>query len=147
MALGLNTSSDVELKALADDLKLKPFYIFAIDKFPRKIKTGYYIINSNTFASGGSHWIALYCNKDKSEIFDPFGMPIDPRILRFAKQNERQGVHNTNQIQDIKSQSCGYWCLHFLHCKKEGMSMFDYLAQFSKDYKENENLLEEFWNV
>ena len=39
-----------------------------------KIKDGAYVINLDEYADVGTHWIALFCNRNEVVCFDSFGV-------------------------------------------------------------------------
>ena len=42
--------------------------------FLLKIKDGAYVINLDDYADVGTHWIALFCNRNEVVCFDSFGV-------------------------------------------------------------------------
>ena len=38
--------------------------VFSRNNLPKKIKDGAYVINLDEYADVGTHWIALFCNKN-----------------------------------------------------------------------------------
>ena len=40
----------------------------------KKTKDGVYVINLDEYADAGTHWIALFCNKNTVIYFDSFGV-------------------------------------------------------------------------
>ena len=53
----------------------------------KKIKDGAYIINLDEYANVDTHWIALFCKKNKNFYFDSFGVEYIPnQIEEFIKQ-------------------------------------------------------------
>ena len=38
--------------------------VFSRDNLPKKIKDGAYVINLHEYADTGTHWIALFCNRN-----------------------------------------------------------------------------------
>ena len=39
--------------------------VFSRNNLPKKIKDGAYVINLDEYADVGTHWIALFCNKNE----------------------------------------------------------------------------------
>ena len=53
--------------------------------FLKKIKDGAYVINLDEYADVGTHWIALFCNRNEIVYFDGFGVEHVPEeIKRFV---------------------------------------------------------------
>ena len=48
--------------------------VFSRNNLPKKIKDGAYIINLDEYADVGTHWIALFCNRNEIVYFDSFGV-------------------------------------------------------------------------
>ena len=47
---------------------------FSRNNFPKKRKGGAYVINLVEYADVGTHWIALFCNRNEIVYFDGFGV-------------------------------------------------------------------------
>ena len=43
--------------------------LFSRNSLPKKIKDGAYIINLDDYTDIGTHWIALFCNKNEVRLF------------------------------------------------------------------------------
>ena len=50
-------------------------------KLPKKIKKGVYVINLDEYADVGTHWIALFCNRNETVYFDSFGVENVPEEI------------------------------------------------------------------
>ena len=48
--------------------------VFSTNNLPKKIKDGAYVINLDDYADVGTHWIALFCNRNEIAYFDSFGV-------------------------------------------------------------------------
>ena len=48
--------------------------VFSRNNLTKKIKDGAYVINLDEHADVGTHWIALFCNKNEIAYFDSFGL-------------------------------------------------------------------------
>ena len=46
------------------------FNVFSRINLPKKIKDGAYVIILDEYADVGTHWIALFCNKNEIVYFD-----------------------------------------------------------------------------
>ena len=44
--------------------------VFSRNNLPKKIKDGTYVINLDEYADVGTHWIALFCNKNEPLYFE-----------------------------------------------------------------------------
>ena len=47
---------------------------FSRNNFPKKRKGGAYVINLVEYVDVGTHWIALFCNRNEIVYFDGFGV-------------------------------------------------------------------------
>ena len=56
--------------------------VFSRNNLPIKIKDGAYVINHNEYADVGTHWIALFCNKNTVIYFDSFGVEHIPEEIK-----------------------------------------------------------------
>ena len=65
------------------------------------MKGGAYVINLDENADVGTHWIALFCNKDEIVYFDSFGVEhIPEEIWKFGNI----GINNViGKILEIKT--------------------------------------------
>ena len=55
--------------------------VFSRNNLPKKIKDGTYIINLDEYADVGTHWIALFCNKNNIIYFNNFGVEHIPKQI------------------------------------------------------------------
>ena len=85
-------------------------------KRPQKLECG--IINLNTSAEKGSHWVCYYKNKKKRIYFDSFGQITPLEIQIYLKTKSERGVEviqrNTDIVQSINTDICGHLCLFVL---------------------------------
>ena len=55
--------------------------VFSRNNLPLKIKDGAYVINLDEYADVGTHWIALFCNRNEIVYFDSFGVEYFPKEI------------------------------------------------------------------
>ena len=55
---------------------------FSKNNLPKKIKDGAYVINLDVYADVGTHWIALFCNRNEIVYFDSFGVEHIPEEIK-----------------------------------------------------------------
>ena len=48
--------------------------VFSGNNLPKKIKDGTYLINLDEYADVGTHWIALFFNRNELVYFDSFSL-------------------------------------------------------------------------
>ena len=68
------------------DPYLEPIFkgLFASDQLPKEkgIQTrSAYIVNVDTHDKQGSHWLSIFVENDQCEVFDSYGLPINPPPL------------------------------------------------------------------
>ena len=117
--------------------------VFSRNNLPKKIKDGTYIINLDEYANVGTHWIALFCKKNKIVYFDSFGVEYIPNeIKKFIKNFSRNKNIKTNifRIQEDNSIMCGYFCIGFIDFMLAGKKLTDYVNLFSP-YDFNKNIV------
>jgi len=128
--------------------------VFSKDKLPYHRKDGAYVVNMqddldiNGSLNQGSHWVCFYIWKKQACYFDSFGI-IAPRQIQEFLKPYRPYPYNIQQIQDIKTTSCGWYCIFFLywfhHQNKissfsKRLELFNQL--FDKDVSKNKSILE-----
>ena len=103
--------------------------VFSRNNLPKKIKDGAYVINLDEYADVGTHWIALFCNRNEIVYFDSFGVE---HVLEEIKEL----VGNKNIIANIfrvqaKQSMCGYFCIGFIDFMLAGKKLTDFTSMFS----------------
>ena len=93
----------------------------------------------------GSHWIATYVKDNVINYFDSFGMVPFQEILNHAKARNLTLLHQNQQIQNLYSTTCGYFCLYFLNEMHKNVDYFDLLQVFSFDTMKNELFIEKYF--
>ena len=115
-----------------------------------------FIYNLEPSYMSGSHWVATYVkNGDREAIgkpiinyFDSFGMPPFQEIVNHAKRTNMTLLHQSDQIQNLLTTTCGYFCLYFLNEMNKGTSYYDLLKVFnSHNTMENEKYIENYFKI
>ena len=96
----------------------------------------------------GTHWIALFCNKNEMVYFDSFGVEHVPEEIKefidycslklstsyrsssSASQNKNIKA-NIFRVQANNSAMCGYFCIGFIDFMLAGKKLTDYTNFFS----------------
>ena len=55
--------------------------VFSRNNFPKTIKDGTYVIDLDEYADVGTHWIALFCNRNEIVYFDIFRVEHLPQEI------------------------------------------------------------------
>lgn len=96
----------------------------------------------------GSHWVATYVKNNTINYFDSFGMPPFQEIINHARSKNLTLLPQDNQIQNILTTTCGYFCLYFLNEMNKGTSYYDLLGVFDMhDTMKNERFIEKYFNI
>ncbi len=120
--------SDAQLEDMAVKMRVPLEGIFFKDCLPAKLKFNRsYILNLESEVdeegrpNDGSHWTALQINKNKDGTvqpiyFDSFGCD-PPLAVRAAVKNfcGKFLPHCSKDVQSLVSDTCGYWCMAWLH--------------------------------
>ena len=110
---------------------------------PHNHKQALFIYNLKPSYMTGSHWVATYMKNGVVNYFDSFGLPPFQEILNHAKKRNLTLLHQDNQIQNIMTTTCGYFCLYFRNEMNEGKEYFDLLKVFDvNDTMKNEKFIE-----
>ena len=115
------------------------------ENVPHNHKQALFIYNLEPAYMSGSHWVATYVKDNIINYFDSFGMPPFQEIVNHAKKKNLTLLHQNNQIQNLKTTTCGYFCLYFLNEMNKGNSYYDLLQVFDiHDTMKNERLIESY---
>ena len=100
---------------------------FSRNSLPKIIKDGVYVINLDEYADVGTHWIALFCNRNETVYFD---MVLN---MFLKKLNNLLGIKAANifQVQANDSLMCGYFCIRFIDVMLTGKKLTDFTNLFS----------------
>ena len=55
--------------------------VLSRNNLPKKVKDGAYIINLVEYTDVGTHWIALFCNRNEIVYFNSFGVEHVPEEI------------------------------------------------------------------
>ena len=102
---------------------------------------GAYVINLDVYADVGTHWIALFCNRNKIVYFDSFGLEHIPEEIKKLIGNKNiKAIIFGVQVND--SVMCGYFCIGFTDFMFAGKKLTDHTNLFSPDdFKKNDNII------
>ena len=104
--------------------------VFSRDNLPKKMRDGVYVINLDEYKEVGTHWIALFCEKNEIVYFDSFGVEhIPEKIIEFI-ENKRVKA-NIFRLQAYDSIMCGYFCIGFINFMFKGKTLTEYRNRFS----------------
>jgi hypothetical protein len=144
-------TTSLELQNICNHLNIKLNGIMMKDQLNTKnIKNGCYIINLENHNQDGSHWTALFKNKNKYYYADSFGVVPPQTLLDNLKINPNNLFYNDKQIQDLKSQRCGFYAIYFLYCIsknpiQEGLEKYINTFSFDGDERKNEKQIKKIF--
>lgn len=139
-------TTNFDLAKLCKFYKLAPVHITSVDVLGSLAPRKYTIINADDSSGPGTHWTCVYEDRKRMIVYDPFGLPTDPRIIDYCKRfKKQQTISITNDSQDLSSSNCGQWCIFFLFSMKHNVGLAEFLASLSSDTMQNEAMLSEFF--
>ena len=109
---------------------------FPADLQPKTRRTNFSIVfNLSKHNEKGTHFVAIYTDKEKLIYFDSFGEPIMNNLIQnFVNKHlkEKKIVFNKTKIQHDLSSFCGIFCLSFLAAQENQIPLKEYLNNFDK---------------
>jgi hypothetical protein len=144
--------TNYDIEDICKSLQLPLVGVFSKDELPKRHYIGSYYINmENSDEGNGTHWIFCKINDDgKALYFDSFGIYPPENIDTFLTMF-KPFMRSNRQIQDIRSESCGKFCLmcdNYINDElKLGNDLEDafekFLTVWSDDTKKNDRILNE----
>ena len=115
--------------------------VYSRNNLPKKIKDGAYLINLDEYADVGTHWIALFCNRNEIVYFDSFGVEHIPKEVKEFVGNKNIKA-NIFRVQANDSVMCGYFCVGFIDFMLAGKKLADYTSWFSPyNFDKNDHII------
>ena len=75
--------------------------VFSRNNLPKTVKDGAYVINLDKYADLGTHWIALFCNRNEVFYFDRFGVEHVLEEIKKIVRNKNI-ITNIFRVQEIQ---------------------------------------------
>ena len=120
--------------------------VFSRNNLPKKIKDGAYVINFDEYADVGTHWIALFCNRNEIVYFDSFVVEHFPEQIKELI-GDKNIKTNILRVQANNSVMCRYFCIGFIDFTLADKKLTDYTSFFSPhDFKKNDNIILSYFN-
>ena len=118
------------------------FYgVLSRNNLPKKIKDRAHIINLDEYADVGTHWIALFCNRNEIAYFNSFGVEHVPEEIQEFVGNKNIKA-NIFRVQANDSVMCGYFCTGFIDFMLAGKKLIDFTNLFSPyDFDKNDHVI------
>ena len=116
------------------------------ENVPHNHRQALFIYNLEPSYMSGSHWVSTYVKDNVINYFDSFGLPPFQEMVNHARKKNLTLLHQNNQIQNLLTTTCGYFCLYFLNEMNKGKSYFDLLEVFNiYDTTKNEKFLKQYF--
>jgi len=111
-------------------------------------KSATIIANTDDHTKSGTHWIAMYVGRDGvGHYFDSYRFsPIIPQHRTRFKRNCKILFNNAHQFQSNTSDTCGQFCVMFLHLMCTGFGMHRLRDIFSNDLSRNDKIALNYYN-
>ena len=120
--------------------------VFSRKNLHKIIKDGAYVINLDEYGDLGTHWIALFFNRNEIVDFDSFGVERVPEEIKGFVENKNIIV-NIFRVQANDSVMCGYFCIGFIDFILAGKKLTDFTNMFSPhDFKKNDAITLSYFN-
>ena len=104
---------------------------FSRDNLPNKIKGTASIINLDKYEDTGTHWIALFCRRNKIVYFNSFGVEHVPKEIENFIEHKNIKT-NSFRIQSSNSIMCEYFCIEFIDFMFADKTLIDQTSLFSQ---------------
>ena len=106
--------SNYDISDICDYLKIPLIKIISKNELNGTPKNGGYIVNLQSSNAGdGTHWVCFYVRGDIAVYFDSFGEVPPIEVINFL--TNKNIYYNDLHIQDFNDDSCGFYCVAFLH--------------------------------
>lgn len=121
--------------------------VFPANRLPIKVTLPMYLIsNLDPDTKPGSHWVAIYISSNGiGEYFDSFGRKPTTFHENFLKRNSKLYFHNGTILQNHLTTVCGMYCLMYIYCKFNKVSMYNYINMFTNDTLYNDLFLRQLF--
>ena len=104
--------------------------VFSRNNLPKKIQDRAYVINFDEYANVGTHWIALFCNRNEIFYFHSFDVEHVPEEIKNFVANKNIKA-NLFRVQSNDSVMCGYFYIGFIDFMLAGKKLTDFTNMFS----------------
>ena len=94
------------------------------------------VVNLENSNEEGSHWTALYNDKDENftEYIDSYGIQPPKEVVSFVKRTFRKPIYyNDNQLQEDTSKRCGYFSEYYIANRAKGLEPYDVIYSLTQE--------------
>ena len=103
-----------------------------------KKKDRAFVINLDRYADVGTHWIALFCNRNEIVYFNSFGVEHVPEEIKKFVGNENIKA-NIFRVQANDSVMCGCFFIGFIDFMLAGKKLTNLFSLH--DFKKKDNII------
>ena len=135
------------IERLMDNFKTNFKGVFSSDDIPFFPQLNVsFICNLSKRNELGTHFIAVYINKDYILYFDPFGVECYVQsICKYLQHHNIEIVQSLLSIQHPSSLHCGYFCIGFILALNNVYSISNYHNIFNdKNLLLNDEIVSDF---
>ena len=127
-----NGISNVYIDKLMEKISISFNGTFSIDNIPVFNDDVFsIIINLSKQNEIGTHFIAVYVLENKIIYFDSFGNQLNNSSLkRYLKKYKKPIILSKIQIQNLLSSHCGFFCIAFILCIENGITLDNFFKKF-----------------
>ena len=127
-----NGISNVYIDKLMEKISISFNGTFSIDNIPVFNDDVFsIIINLSKQNEIGTHFIAVYVLENKIIYFDSFGNQLNNSSLkRYLKKYKKPIILSKIQIQNLLSSHCGFFCIAFILCIENNITLDNFLKKF-----------------
>ena len=139
--------NNVQIRQILSRIPTHAVGVFAADQIPLVwTRPTAFIFNIQRHNKPGLHWVAIFVNKNGDAwYFDSFGVPpYIPDHINRIRRNVRKFRWNFRQLQSGTSDTCGYFCVMFLHYMSVGLGIGHLLENFSSDLRKNDQIVRNY---
>ena len=115
--------------------------VFSINNLPKKVKDEAYVIKLDEYAYVGTHWIALFCNKNEIVYFDSFGVEHVPEEIKEFVGNKNT-IANIFLVQANNLVMYGCFCIGCIDFMLAGKKLSDFTNMlYPHDFEKNDSII------
>jgi len=108
------------------------------------------IINLDDSQGTGTHWVAIVNDPKQTfiEYFDSYGMPPPLEALELFRRHKRKPLFQDAQLQQTKSDYCGYFCAYYIAERAKGKSPHQVVYSLTqKPSQQNEQMVSNYFST
>lgn len=134
--------SNYDIQDICKSMELHIVGVYSKDLLPNKNYVGSYYVNMEDHDEGnGTHWVMCKIFENGTAIyFDSFGV-YPPEDINNFLNIFKPYIRNNREIQDIKSENCGWFCILCDYYSRDEETFEKFLRCWSDDTKKNDKIL------